>query len=245
MTSSPRVSILAPVALPASVLSYALSMVNRSGKSASSPSSATATPSPSVSSPISNDTLALVELPFAADSKARYAKNGHNLLSLALSEADPELSRQLYIHALTYLLRALPDDLARVEALELSLSLPDSLSDSSTTVLPPSADCQTSNSTDESSTKVEEAIVHIVRALTSCLCLSLPIVVELLRRMADKEREYKFTEKCFAVGSSAIDRLSSSPLGVRVLNLGIGVIGAAGRGVVEGLTVVKAKNRFY
>ncbi|KAG8628747.1 hypothetical protein KVT40_002612 [Elsinoe batatas] len=69
----------------------------------------------------------------------KYATQGLNLLSLAAQEttttstsSQPDQSstpfaRQLYIHALTYLLRALPTNLSPEETTSLSASLPSSL----------------------------------------------------------------------------------------------------------------------
>ncbi|KAF4550047.1 Hypothetical protein D9617_19g103520 [Elsinoe fawcettii] len=72
--------------------------------------------------------------------KWKFATQGLSLLSLAAQETtsseqktDTPFARQLYIHALTYLLRALPSNLSAEESTSLSASLPPSL------LLPPSS----------------------------------------------------------------------------------------------------------
>ncbi|KAJ6256360.1 hypothetical protein Dda_8858 [Drechslerella dactyloides] len=59
---------------------------------------------------------------------AKFAMQGHNLLSLSLAEpASSTFRRHLYVDSLTYLLRALPADLSTSEATQLIASLPPSL----------------------------------------------------------------------------------------------------------------------
>ncbi|KAK6355504.1 hypothetical protein TWF696_004601 [Orbilia brochopaga] len=59
---------------------------------------------------------------------AKFAMQGHNLLSLSLAEpASSTFRRHLYVDSLTYLLRALPADLSSSEATQLIASLPPSL----------------------------------------------------------------------------------------------------------------------
>ncbi|KAK6515818.1 hypothetical protein TWF281_004408 [Arthrobotrys megalospora] len=56
---------------------------------------------------------------------AKFAMQGHNLLSLSLAEpANSSFRRHLYLDSLTYLLRALPSDLSPSEATQLISSLP-------------------------------------------------------------------------------------------------------------------------
>lgn len=84
--------------------------------------------------------------PFAAtyESKTginwKYAGQGVNLMTLAhresslphygLDETPPVLTRQLYLHGVTYLLRGLPSDLTPEELLSLQAATPQSLADS-------------------------------------------------------------------------------------------------------------------
>ena len=66
----------------------------------------------------------------------RFASQGQSLLGLSVSESsddsssstNPALSRQLYIHALTYLLRGLPASLTPEEQFSVRASLPPSVS---------------------------------------------------------------------------------------------------------------------
>ncbi|KAF3209729.1 hypothetical protein TWF106_005865 [Orbilia oligospora] len=56
---------------------------------------------------------------------AKFAMQGHNLLSLSLAEpANSSFRRHLYLDSLTYLLRALPSDLSPSETTQLISSLP-------------------------------------------------------------------------------------------------------------------------
>ncbi|KAK6592308.1 hypothetical protein H4I95_11879 [Botrytis cinerea] len=64
----------------------------------------------------------------------KFANQGYNLLALALEESsaisqntrfsNTSLARQLYVHGLTYLLRALPSDLSTEEKISLQSAMP-------------------------------------------------------------------------------------------------------------------------
>ncbi|KAJ4992003.1 hypothetical protein SVAN01_02598 [Stagonosporopsis vannaccii] len=70
----------------------------------------------------------------------KYAGQGVNLMNLAhressvtnygLDETSPVLTRQLYLHGMTYLLRGLPSDLTAEELLSLQAATPQSLAES-------------------------------------------------------------------------------------------------------------------
>ncbi|KAK6518662.1 hypothetical protein TWF506_005797 [Arthrobotrys conoides] len=86
---------------------------------------------PSSSSSSSTTTISL-PIPTSSDNtedqslvSAKFAMQGHNLLSLSLAEpSNSSFRRHLYLDSLTYLLRALPSDLSPSETTQLISSLP-------------------------------------------------------------------------------------------------------------------------
>ncbi|KAF3171280.1 hypothetical protein TWF751_006435 [Orbilia oligospora] len=87
----------------------------------------TQSPSSSSSSAISlQNTISTTQKPEDPSLvSAKFAMQGHNLLSLSLAEpANSSFRRHLYLDSLTYLLRALPSDLSPSETTQLISSLP-------------------------------------------------------------------------------------------------------------------------
>ncbi|KAF3928778.1 hypothetical protein ABW21_db0204105 [Orbilia brochopaga] len=87
-------------------------------------------------SPPARSSIVPLHMPVASNSanedagvvSAKFAMQGHNLLSLSLAEPPSStFRRHLYVDSLTYLLRALPADLSTSEAAQLVASLPPSL----------------------------------------------------------------------------------------------------------------------
>ncbi|KAK9378048.1 uncharacterized protein V2V93DRAFT_376929 [Kockiozyma suomiensis] len=202
----------------ASMLSYALSIVHRPG--------------------IKTPPAVVADESIQDPPENKYAAHGHTLLTLARGEPDAELSRQLYVHALIYLLRALPDDLNSIETLELAGAIPDVVLQQKLLLdQEPTALAMGSSSTSPAgSTKVEEAVTQIVRAMTTCAIVSLPLLVDLARRIAKKEQEYKISKNFFARCKSTYDCVCGSTFGAHLMSVCVGVVVAAGRGIAEGLS---------
>ncbi|KAK9386589.1 hypothetical protein V1515DRAFT_639504 [Lipomyces mesembrius] len=199
----------------------------------------------------------------------KLAKHGHHLMTLSINEmedqsiqqewsatnegsalTDPrnDISRQLYVHALTYLLRALPANLTLSEIMDIGKFVPDSViateyqRRSTPDVNTMSANGELPKSQQDNS-KLEEAIIYLIRGLAVTMKVSTPYVIELLRKLAEKEREYKVSERTLALSCAVVDRLSRSSVGNALLVTGVNVLGAVGKGIGEGLVILTDANR--
>ncbi|KAK9469503.1 hypothetical protein V1512DRAFT_218613 [Lipomyces arxii] len=196
----------------------------------------------------------------------KYAQHGHHIMALSVKEMDEptiqtewqssttpshadlenDISRQLYVHALTYLLRALPERLSGSEAMDLGRYIPDSViaeeyrrrAELRGESLPSGAASDESAAGFENNTKMEETVVAMIRLLASTLRVSTPYVIEILRKMAEKEREYRLSERTIALSYAVANRMSQSPLGNAMLSTGMSLLGAIGKGLGEGLVIL-------
>ncbi|KAK9373796.1 uncharacterized protein V1513DRAFT_465407 [Lipomyces chichibuensis] len=201
----------------------------------------------------------------------KFAKHGHHLMTLSITEmedhsiqqewsatnersvlTDPrnDISRQLYVHALTYLLRALPANLTLSEIMDIGKFVPDSViatefqrrSTPDVNTTSASANGEQLPKSQQDNSKLEEAIIYLIRGLAVTMKVSTPYVIELLRKLAEKEREYKVSERTLALSCAVVDRLSRSAVGNALLVTGVNVLGAVGKGIGEGLVILADAN---
>ncbi|KAK9368543.1 hypothetical protein V1509DRAFT_623222 [Lipomyces kononenkoae] len=268
-----------PTFISASVLNYALSIVP--GRSSPQKNLALEGREfldfPTKSEDKLNESPEIVRYEGATQStpgvQKKYAKHGHHLMALSINEmedhsiqqewavaneksalADPQhdISRQLYVHALTYLLRALPANLSLSEIMDIGKFVPDSIiatefqrrSTQDVNAMPPTTSTNPEQlpKTQQDNSKLEEAIIYLIRGLAVTLKVSTPYVIELLRKLAEKEREYKVSERTLALSFAVVDRLSRSAVGNALLVTGVNVLGAVGKGIGEGLVILADSN---
>jgi hypothetical protein len=175
-------------------------------------------------------------------------KIGLSLLSLAVDESssisqnprfgNASFARQLYIHALTYLLRALPSDLTTEEQLSVRSSLPPGV------VEPLHLSV---SSPPQSTTPTQPSVLHRTLASTIVQFFILfqfivPYLKHLLSVAYQYDREHKISEKVLKQGIETVDRVGKKGLGVSeaVMGMGDGRVGQAmvdfAGWVVEGVT---------
>ncbi|KAK8243168.1 hypothetical protein IWZ00DRAFT_357768 [Phyllosticta capitalensis] len=163
----------------------------------------------------------------------KYANQGLSLLTTALQEqstlgaldhSTPSFSRQLYLHALTYLLKGLPSDLSADEKLSIETALPP---DTIKVVHVDAANGQLVCS-DSQRTAVharnpppEPSWLHRMLAasivqLFLFLHLLLPYVKLFLSQAYQYEREHRISERLFASSIQTVDELGRRS--IRVTN---------------------------
>lgn len=144
----------------------------------------------------------------------KYINQGRTLLSTAVSEAhsSPQshnslaLSRQLYIHALTYLLQALPPDLTVPETTYIRTALPPHLSapnpEPQQALIPAPPTPQ-----QRPPSLLHRLLASIIIHLFLLLQLILPYLIHFLRRAYQYERTHHVTERVLVTGIEAADAL--------------------------------------
>jgi len=176
-------------------------------------------------------------------------QTGLNLLSLAVSESstisqDPRLgnasfARQLYIHAMTYLLRALPSDLTTEEQLSVRSALPMGVVDP--------LHLQIDSAYSPKATSDQPSLLHRMLASTIVQLFIffqyiLPYLKYLLSAAYQYEREHKISEKFIAQSIETVDQVGKKGLSASeaVFAMGDGKVGQLVVGVtswfVEGIT---------
>ena len=178
---------------------------------------------------------------------------GLNLLQIAFNESqgavhqDQGFSRQLYIDALSYLLRGLPPDLSQQEVYSLRRALPAQI-DKASIENTPLRD------------KASPSLLH--RGLASsvillCLLVRLlsPYIKYIVATAYRYERTHHITEKIFTSSISTADslgkkgiELASSALGHEVVMEGLaycvdGIRGGLVEGLGEGLKLIEAPRK--
>ncbi|EPS38485.1 hypothetical protein H072_7773 [Dactylellina haptotyla CBS 200.50] len=134
---------------------------------------------------------------------AKFAMQGHNLLSLSLAEpANSSFRRHLYLDSITYLLRALPSDLSASETTQLISSLPPSLI----------SDLQPSSAGGE---KLERAVEHptvhyLLQVMTATTVSSVRNLTPHLKSLAQSTWEYNLRYRVAERGYDKIRRTVDS-----------------------------------
>ena len=156
---------------------------------------------------------------------------GLSLLGTAVAESqypDKEnqaFCRQLYVHALIYLLHGLPADLNEAEAVTLQNSLPPVLQNSSATVNTGGVGGRSSKSLLHR--LLASGIVHLFILFSFIL----PYMKLIMRSAYNCERSHHISERIFATSMNLLDSL-----GNRGINIA-GIILYSGKGKVGGILV--------
>ncbi|KAH0566459.1 hypothetical protein GP486_000129 [Trichoglossum hirsutum] len=201
-----------------------------------------------------------------------------NLLSSAMEESlqesqdapdrDPALTRQLYIHSLTYLLRGLPKDLSAEERLDLRSALPSGVTeplrldiDDQNVVTIRDSERKIRNGTSSTPSLLHRITASLVIQLIVFAHFILPHIKALLRNAYIYERNNRLSERVLAksidtvdtVGKKGIEfgeavaRIGDGKLGQALNGVAVwcaeGVAGGIYEGVGEGIVIVSAKNQ--
>ncbi|TEY38171.1 hypothetical protein BOTCAL_0492g00080 [Botryotinia calthae] len=199
----------------------------------------------------------------------KFANQGYNLLALAFEESsaisqntrfsNTSLARQLYVHGLTYLLRALPSDLSTEEKISLQSAMPAEIVESIQEESNTSENSQDSN-TGEPPSLLQKSIAAIIIQLFILFQFILPYLKHLLTSAYQYDRTHKISEKVLSKGIVTVDTIGKSGLAVTSAVYGMsdgkvgqaitdavawvveGVTGGLHDGVSEGLMMLGARN---
>ncbi|TGO47008.1 hypothetical protein BCON_0297g00030 [Botryotinia convoluta] len=199
----------------------------------------------------------------------KFANQGYNLLALSFEESsaisrntrfsNTSLARQLYIHALTYLLRALPSDLSTEEKMSLQSAIPTEIVESLQEESHTSENSQDSN-TGEPPSLLQRSIAAIIIQLFILFQFILPYLKHILSSAYQYDRTHKISEKVLSKGIVTVDTIGKSSLAVTGAVYGMsdgkvgqaltdaaawvveGVTGGVHEGVSEGLIMLGARN---
>ncbi|KAF3927926.1 hypothetical protein ABW20_dc0107346 [Dactylellina cionopaga] len=138
---------------------------------------------------------------------AKFAMQGHNLLSLSLAEpANSSFRRHLYLDSLTYLLRALPSDLSPSETTQLVSSLPPSL----VSYLQPPTSSSSSGNEGAGITIDHPTIHYLLLVLTATTVSSVRNMTPHLKSLAQSTWEYNLKYKVAERGYERVRRTVDS-----------------------------------
>jgi hypothetical protein len=200
----------------------------------------------------------------------KFATQGASLLSLSLSEssspsasnADPTLARQLYIHALTYLIRGLPTDLSPEEHLSVRASLPSGVVQPINVSLTQNQHLHITNGAAAQQTEGGQrqrgrqrdhpSVLHRMLAAVvlwsfHIFQLMLPFLKGALKEAYLYERKWRISEKVVGRGLDVVDGLGNGKVGKlfgEMVMWGVeGVVGGVGEGVVEGMGLLGGRGK--
>ncbi|ESZ89780.1 hypothetical protein SBOR_9840 [Sclerotinia borealis F-4128] len=200
----------------------------------------------------------------------KFANQGYNLLALAFEESSAvsqntrfsniSLARQLFIHALTYLLRALPSDLTTEETMGLKTAIPkevvELLQEESNT----SETFPNSALGNRPPSLLQRSVAATIIQLFLLFQFILPYLKYVLTSAYQYDRSHRISEKVLSRGFVTVDTIGKSSLAVTGAIYGIGdgkvgealtkaaawviegVTGGLHEGVSEGLVMLGAKN---
>ncbi|TGO32155.1 hypothetical protein BHYA_0346g00110 [Botrytis hyacinthi] len=199
----------------------------------------------------------------------KFANQGYNLLALSIEESsvisqntrfsNTSLARQLYVHALTYLLRALPSDLSTEEKMSLQSAIPTEIVESLQEESYTSENSQDSN-TGEPPSLLQRSIAAIIIQLFILFQFILPYLKQILSSAYQYDRTHKISEKVLSKGIVTLDTIGKSSLAVTGAVYGMsdgkvgqaltdaavwvveGVTGGVHEGISEGLMMLGARN---
>jgi len=201
----------------------------------------------------------------------KFANQGISLLSLAVDESssiahDPNFgnasfARQLYLHALTYLIRALPTDLTTEEQLSIRSSLPQGIVEP--LHLEANGSTQPSSASDSQPSLLHRVLASTIVQFFIFLQFILPYIKYLLSAAYQYDREHKISEKVLSQGIETIDTLGKTGLSWTGAIYGMGdgkvgqiitetaawfvegVTGGIHEGVGEGMVIMGAPRRSF
>ncbi|TGO50800.1 hypothetical protein BOTNAR_0379g00120 [Botryotinia narcissicola] len=199
----------------------------------------------------------------------KFANQGYNLLALSFEESsvisqntqfsNTSLARQLYVHAFTYLLRALPSDLSTEEKISLQSAIPTEIVESLQEESYTSENSQDSN-TGEPPSLLQRSIAAIIIQLFILFQFILPYLKQVLSSVYQYDRTHKISEKVLSKGIITVDTIGKLSLAVIGAVYGMsdgkvgqaltdaaawiveGVTGGVHEGVSEGLIMLGARN---
>lgn len=156
---------------------------------------------------------------------------GLDLLGSAVTEAqypdhgNQAFARQLYIHALGYLLQGLPQNLSAVEAKTLQASMPPSLQ----------IDDRTKNGSASNRTAARPPAPSLLHRLLASGIVQLfiffsfivPYIKIFLKSAYKYERSHRVSERVFTAGVDLVDQVGQRSLGIAgtVMQIGNGKVG--------------------
>lgn len=178
---------------------------------------------------------------------------GLSLLSLAVEESsmisedaqfgNPGFARQLYLHALTYLLRALPTDLTTEEQLSVRSALPAGVVEPLQFEVNAGYNSRNlSGDADHQPSLLHRTLASTIVQLFILFQIILPYLKYLLSAAYQYEREHKISEKVLSQSIDTVDTIGKRSLSITGAIYGMGdgrvgqVITNAASWFVEGVT---------
>ncbi|MCJ1249286.1 hypothetical protein MMC30_006509 [Trapelia coarctata] len=176
----------------------------------------------------------------------KYANQGMNLLGSAVTEAqypdkdNQAFARQLYIHALGYLLQGLPPNLSEAEARTLQASIPASLHSDNTR-----RDGQVSSritASPPAPSLLHRLLASGIVQLFIFFSFIVPYIKVCLGAAYRYERTHRVSERVFAAGVDLMDQVGQRSFGIAgsVMQIGNGKVGALMAGTcawwIEGIS---------
>ncbi|KUJ17176.1 uncharacterized protein LY89DRAFT_685106 [Mollisia scopiformis] len=201
----------------------------------------------------------------------KFANQGLSLLSLAVDESstisrdptfgNPSFARQVYIHSLAYLLRALPTDLTIEERMSVRGSLPEGIVEPLHLGLNPSYASNTSPQGEQEPSLLHRTLASTIIQLFIFMQFIMPYLKYLLSTAYAYDREHKISEKVLAQSIETVDSLGKTGLNLTGAIYGMGdgkvgqmitetaawfvegVTGGIHEGVGEGMVIMGAAPR--
>lgn len=164
---------------------------------------------------------------------------GLNLLSLAVEESstisrddgfgNATFARQLYIHALTYLLRALPTDLTTEEQLSVRSALPSGIVEPLRLEMNPGYTSSSQPQDSNQPSLLHRTLASTIIQLFIFFQFILPYLKYLLRSAYQYDREHKISEKVLSQSIETVDIIGKRSLTLTgaIYEMGDGKLGQA------------------
>ncbi|KAF2262717.1 hypothetical protein CC78DRAFT_561149 [Lojkania enalia] len=198
--------------------------------------------------PISSGSLSLPPFPLTESETGiswRYANQGISLMTQAYQEsnalardaadASAVLTRQLYIHAITYLLRGLPSDLSQEETLSLQAAIPECILELQNDTAAHAIITLPQNTSLAQDSKVQNpSILHQITATIVfhtfvMIQFLLPYIKVFAGHVYQWEQEHRVTRRIFNTSISTMDELGrrSVQLSQAICRMNDGKVGQA------------------
>lgn len=184
--------------------------------------------------------------------RSAYSEIGLNLLSLAVNESstisqdasfgNATFARTVYLHALTYLIRALPSDLTAEEQMSIRSSLPEGVVEPLQLELNRHSYASSGPPDTDEPSLLHRTLASGIVQLFIFLQFILPYLNYLLSAACRYEREHKISEKVLRQGIETVDSLGKTGLTLTgaIYGLGDGRVGQVmtetAAWLVEGIT---------
>ena len=196
---------------------------------------------------------------------------GLNLLSLAVEESstisqdarcgNASFARQVYLHALTYLLRALPSDMSTEEQLSIRSALPPGVVEPLRLVINPGYSANIVPPASDQPSLLHRTLASTIVQLFILFQFMLPYLKYLLSVGYQYDREHKISQKLFNQGIETVDSLGKTGMSFTTAVYGMGdgkvgqmitqtaawfvegITGGIHEGVGEGMVIIGAAPR--